>query len=150
MEVIFGSDHGGFELKEALKAYISSLGYEVTDVGAHTYEPGDDYPVFVQAAIEELQVKGSDARAIVLGGSGQGEAMVANRYDGVRACLYYADTYVDGQHIVAVSRQHNDSNVLSIGARFVDIDNAKAAVRLWLETSFSGDERHVRRLSQFS
>jgi ribose 5-phosphate isomerase B len=145
MEVVFASDHAGFELKKKLTVFVEELGHQVHDVGAAHYDEYDDYPTYVMLAIEKMDSIEGEARAIVLGGSGQGEAMAANREAGARACVYYADAYLDDEHIVAVSRKHNDSNVLSIGARFVSEEQAKEAVRIWLSTPFSDEERHKRR-----
>jgi len=147
MTVFFASDHAGFALKEVLKAHVASLGHDVVDVGAITYEEGDDYPSFIHTAAEHVATT-DDTRGIILGGSGQGEAMVANRHSGIRAAVYMGD-HSDVLDPVALAREHNDANVLSIGARFVNEEEAKAAVERFLNTPFSTDERHVRRLTQF-
>lgn len=139
MTVHFASDHAGFEMKNDLLAFVrESLGLEVKDHGAFTYDADDDYPDFVSAAIRDM----SDGdRAIILGGSGQGEAIAANRFPGARAAVYYGGP----KEIITLSREHNNANVLSLGARFLARDEAAEAVRLWLRTSFPADERHVRR-----
>ena len=145
MTIYFAADHAGFELKRALIPYVRDiLGHEVVDCGALEFNPDDDYPEFIRKAAEAVSKDQGNARAIILGGSGQGEAIAANRFAGVRATVYYGkDT-----SIVKLSREHNDSNVLSLGARFLSGDEAKEAVSLWLTTKFSNDERHKRRIAQ--
>lgn len=152
MKVFFGADHGGYPLKEALKGYVSSLGYEVEDMGAHTLDMDDDYPTFVMAAARKVAEHPETDRGIVIGGSGQGEAFAANRIKKVRAVVYYGEPArkqvdAEGQEIdmITSTRNHNDSNVLSLGGRFITEEEAKAAVKKWLETPFSGAERHARR-----
>ncbi len=145
MDIYIATDHAGFELKELLKGYIQdTLGHQIHDCGAVAYDPEDDYPVFIkEAALKVSTSKGKD-RAIILGGSGTGEAIVANRFPHVRAAVFYGGP----TDIVRLSREHNDANVLSLGARFLTYEQVCEAVRLWLETSFSGDERHERRIAQ--
>ncbi|MES2059615.1 MAG: RpiB/LacA/LacB family sugar-phosphate isomerase [Patescibacteria group bacterium] len=143
MKIYFASDHAGFELKEKLIIFVRDLGYEAVDKGASALNLDDDYPDFIALAASEVS-KDKEAKGIILGGSGEGEAMVANRFPNVRAVAWYGES----MDIIKLSREHNDANVLSIGARFVDEENAKEAVKLWLETSFSGDARHVRRIKK--
>lgn len=143
MKIALGTDHAGFELKETLKAFLTEHGHTVVDYGATSPEPGDDYPDFVVPAARAV-AHGDAERAIILGGSGQGEAMGANRIKGVRATVYYGGK----TDILKFSREHNDANVLSLGARFLSVDDAQSAVLLWLATEFSGDERHVRRIKK--
>ena len=148
-KVFFASDHAGFALKNELLEYVRGLGYEVEDCGAYEYDEDDDYPDFVHKAarkVSEGWARGQSPRAIVLGGSGQGEAMVANRHAHVRAAVWYGGAL----DIVTLSRTHNDANILSLGARFLSDVEAKDAVRIWLETDFSGDERHVRRIRKLN
>jgi len=143
MRVVFATDHAGFALKEVLLAFVrDELGGEVDDKGAHVFDTDDDYTDFVPLAAHEVSEYPDAVRAIVLGGSGQGEAIAANRYPHVRAVVWYGGD----MEIVRLSREHNDANVLSIGARFVSEDEAKEAVRMWLSTPFTGEERHVRRI----
>lgn len=164
MKIFIGADHAGYELKEKLKTYLSELGlgYEVEDMGAFAYDPEDDYPDFVKAVAEavaegpELQ----ERRGIILGGSGQGEAMCANRVPGVRAAVFYAEALPaaevdikgvksnDPFEIVKLARLHNDANILSLGVRFLSLDQIKFAVELFLRTDFSGEERHIRRINK--
>lgn len=148
MKIYFGSDHAGFDLKNQLVDFVENeLSYETVDCGAMTLEPDDDYPALIAGAargVSQDVLHGVESRAIVLGGSGTGEAIVANKFAGVRAAVYYGGN----EDIVRLSREHNDANVLSLGARFLSPDDAKSAVRLWLSTPFSADPRHVRRIAQ--
>jgi ribose 5-phosphate isomerase B len=143
--IILASDHAGFQLKEKVKTFLQEKGYKVDDVGAQTFVDGDDYPEYmVKAAMEISKDFNGKTKAILFGGSGQGEAMVANRFPGVRAAVYYGGNI----EVLKISREHNDANVLSIGARFVDEESAKKAIIEWLETPFSDEERHKRRIAQ--
>jgi ribose 5-phosphate isomerase B len=142
MRIALASDHAGYELKEVLKAHLISGGHEVEDSGAHALDPADDYPDFIVPAAHMVS-DGICERAIVLGGSGQGEAMAANRVAGVRAVVYYGEP----SDIIRLSREHNDANVLSLGARFLSKEEAVSAVDAWLGTPFSEDERHARRIA---
>lgn len=144
MKIYIGSDHAGFELKEKLLAMLVEDGYEIIDKGAFKYDENDDYPDFIEAVAKEVSANPEGTRGIILGGSGEGEAMDANRFPNVRAAEYYGGPL----EIVKLSREHNDANILSLGARFVSETEAKDAVRLWLVTPFSGDERHVRRINK--
>lgn len=137
------SDHAGFELKNKLAEYLRRRGREVEDLGPSELAPDDDYPLVV-APLAKKVAKTRGSFGIVLGGSGQGEAMEANRTKGVRAAVYYGGS----QEILKLSRQHNDANVLSLGARFVSLKEATDAVELWLSVPFSGDERHLRRIKE--
>jgi ribose 5-phosphate isomerase B len=158
-KILLASDHAGFELKEEIQKYLLGLGYSVEDMGALYYEPIDDYPDFIRPLAERIS-KDSNTLGIIFGGSGQGEAMVANRIPGVRAIVFYgprstiAEVDVHGQlghnafEIVTLGRLHNDANVLSIGARFVTEHDAKEAVKLFLATEHIPDERHDRRIKK--
>ena len=145
MKIHIGTDHAGFELKNKLAEYITELGHEVIDHGAFLFDESDDYPDFVKPVAISVS-ENPEVRGIVLGGSGQGEAMCANRHQGARATEYYGGPV----EIVKISRQHNNANILSIGARFVTDDEAKQAVKVFLETDFSNDERHLRRLAKWA
>ncbi|OHA17532.1 MAG: ribose-5-phosphate isomerase [Candidatus Taylorbacteria bacterium RIFCSPLOWO2_02_FULL_43_11] len=160
MRIFIGADHAGFELKEQLKKYVSESGHEVTDFGAHEFKEGDDYPDYV-IPVAKAVAGDPRSRGIIIGGSGQGEAICANRFSGVRAVVFNGPTYAkvsvgkqykpDGTEIpdeIKLSREHNDANVLSLGARFLSIEEAKSAVKTWLETPFSNDERHIRRIKK--
>lgn len=145
MKIFIATDHAGFELKGVLVPFLTEeLGHEVVDCGAFNFDEADDYPDFVSVAISNLKEASDEAKAIIIGGSGQGEAILANRYSGIRAAVYYGGP----EEIITFSREHNDANVLSLGARFIDGMTAKRAVELWLSTSFSGDERHERRIQK--
>lgn len=141
MQILIASDHAGFALKAELKDYLKIQGYTVQDEGAYEAKENDDYPDFVSIVAKQVSSAPDEYRGIIIGGSGQGEAMCANRYPRVRAAvLYHYD-----EHIVHLSRLHNNSNVLSLGARFLTSDEAKKAVIEWLTTDFSNEERHSRR-----
>jgi ribose 5-phosphate isomerase B len=142
MKIALATDHAGFELKETLKVHLAEAGHEVVDCGAGV-DPNDDYPDFIRAAAEKVSGREVE-RGIILGGSGQGEAIAANRVPGVRAVVYYGEP----SDILRLSREHNDANMLSLGARFLATEEAKNAVTVWLNTPFSGDERHVRRINK--
>ncbi len=145
MTIYFATDHAGFELKEKLVAYVRDvLKYDVFDCGAHELNVEDDYPAFIKKASEAVSQNPDTTKAIILGGSGEGEAMVANKFPHVRATEYYGGN----MEIIRLAREHNDANVLSLGARFISEQEAKDAVTLWLGTPFSNEERHVRRIEQ--
>lgn len=143
-KLYFATDHAGFALKEALIPYVQSLGYETHDCGAHELDPADDYPDYIHIAAQAVDAAPESTRAIVLGGSGQAEAIVANRYSNVRCAVYYGGA----PNIITLSREHNNANMLSLGARFITEDEARHAVQTWLATEFSQDERHVRRIAK--
>lgn len=144
MKIYIGADHAGFKLKEKLKIFLTELGYELEDKGAFELNPDDDYPDFISKVAEKVSSDSKIARGVILGGSGQGEAICANRFSGVRAAVYYGGP----DEIVKLSREHNDANILSLGARFMDEEQAKKAVTIWLETAFSKEERHKRRIEK--
>jgi ribose 5-phosphate isomerase B len=146
MKTYLATDHAGFEIKEKLKDHLYSLGFSVEDCGAFTFDEDDDYPDFVAKAARGVSHDPENSRAIVLGGSGQGEAMVANKFPRVRAAVFYG---FQGE-AATLSREHNNANVLSIGARFVTAEEAKRIVGVWLATNFSNDERHKRRIEKIA
>lgn len=160
MKIYFASDHAGFALKGALMKHLQTRGHEVEDIGAHTLDPEDDYPDFITPLAERV-AKEKDSYGIVIGGSGQGEAMCANRVQGIRAAVFYGPMRVtetleiEGGHsedrydAVRLSRRHNNANVLSIGARFVSGEEADEAVRVFIDTPFSDSPRHARRIAKF-
>jgi len=142
-KIYIASDHAGFELKEAIATFLRERGWDVDDLGPHTLEPGDDYPDYMFALAGKVSGnKGSFG--IGIGGTGQGEAMAANRVKGVRAAVYYKKS----EEVLKLSREHNDANVFSLGARFLSAEEAKDAVVTWLATPFSGEERHLRRIQK--
>ena len=138
MKIALGTDHAGFQYKEKVKALLASLGHEVKDYGTFNEDPVD-YPVFIRPAAEAV-ARGECERAIVFGGSGNGEAMTANKVHGVRCALCW-----NGE-VARLSRQHNDANVLSLGQRVIPEDVALKIVRIWLDTAFDGG-RHVKRVA---
>lgn len=139
MKIALGTDHAGFRLKEKVKQLLESLGHEVRDFGTFSEEPVD-YPVFIRPAAESVPAGECD-RAIVFGGSGNGEAMAANKVRGVRCALCW------NEEVARLSRRHNDANVLSLGERVIPEETALAVVRAWLTTDFEGG-RHANRIAQ--
>lgn len=140
MKIYLASDHAGFELKEKCIAFLLTLGYEAIDMGPATFDSNDDYPDFIRPLA--LKVSEGESLGIVFGGSGTGEAIVANRVPGVRAGVYYGGTF----EIPKLAREHNNANVLSLGARFITEEIAFQAITVFIETSFSNEERHIRRI----
>ena len=142
MKIHLATDHAGLELKEKVKLYLSDLNYEVIDHGAYEYDELDDYPDFIfpcaNAVSNDLESKG-----IILGGSGQGEAMAANRVKGVRAAVFYNGP----DEIIKLSRQHNNANILSLGARFMSEKEMYKIIEVWLSTDFESG-RHQRRIEK--
>jgi len=141
MKISLGTDHAGFRYKEKVKDFLNSLGHEVKDLGTFSEEPVD-YPLFIRPAAEAV-VRGECERGIVFGGSGNGEAMAANKVHGARCALCW------NEETARLSRQHNDANVLSIGQRMIPEDLALKIVRVWLETPFEGG-RHAARVAQLN
>jgi len=139
MKIGIGSDHAGFQYKERIKALLRELGHEVRDFGTNSTEPVD-YPIFIRPVAEAV-AKGEVERGIVLGGSGNGEAMMANRIRGVRCALCW------NLESARLSREHNDSNVLSLGQRMMPVELALEIVRIWLATPFAGG-RHMERIHE--
>jgi ribose 5-phosphate isomerase B len=137
MKIAIGSDHAGYPYKEQIRDFLQRLGHSVTDFGTHSAE-AVDYPLFIRPVAEAV-ARGEFDRGIVLGGSGNGEAIVANRVKGIRCTLCWN---VDSARL---GRQHNDSNVLSLGQRMMNLDTALDIVRIWLDTPFEGG-RHLRRI----
>jgi ribose 5-phosphate isomerase B len=143
MRVYLGSDHAGFELKEHLREALAAVGHKVFDAGPAHYDPEDDYPLYcLHAASRAVAEPGSVA--VVIGGSGNGEQISANKVPGVRAALAWS------VETARLARMHNDANVVAIGARMHSAEEATAFVTAFLETSFSGDERHARRIGQIA
>ena len=142
MNIYIGADHAGFKLKEELKEFLRDLGYDVEDTGAYKFDENDDYPDFIIPVARAVAKNPEHNNGIVIGGSGQGEAMAANRIKGVRAALIY-DKYG-----AKMSREHNNANIISLGARVLSVRKAKKLVKLWLDTPFSNGERHIRRIKK--
>jgi len=142
-KIFITSDHAGFELKNILKSFLLGQGYEVEDCGPAAYDPEDDYPDYILPCAQKVAQE-KNSMGVVVGLSGQGEAIVANRVPGVRAALYYGGS----DEVLTLSRQHNNANILSLGAKFLTRALAQEALLLWLRTDFSDDERHVRRIQK--
>ena len=139
--IVLATDHAGFELKEHVKKFLLEKGFEIKDFGALEYDALDDYPDFIIPAskfVSENKLIG-----IIFGGSGQGEAIAANRIKGIRAVVFYNGP----DDIIKLSRMHNNANILSIGARFVDNQRAEEIINLWLSTTFE-EGRHKKRISK--
>jgi RpiB/LacA/LacB family sugar-phosphate isomerase len=141
MKISIASDHAGYDLKERLKEFLKQEGHEVIDTGPANYDPGDDYPVFTAPAAEMVAKREVD-RGIVVCDSGIGVDIVANKIPGVRSAL------VHDEELAKLTRQHNDTNVLALASMFVDEEKAKRIAKNWLETPFSGAERHARRIHE--
>ena len=146
MKLYLATDHAGFALKEEVKKYLEEKGHNLADCGALTLEEGDDYPSYMARAAEQVRddAMHDPGMAIIFGGSGQGEAIVANRFRHVRAIVYAGGNL----ELVKLGREHNDANVLAVGARFVTLAEAIQAIELFLMTSFSHEERHSDRIIQ--
>ncbi len=144
-KIFLGTDHAGFELKEHVKKHLLKLGMEIEDMGAHKLDSKDDYPDFIVPAAKKVS-KNPNSKGIVFGASGQGEAIAANKIKGIRAALYYGGN----MEIVKLSRTHNNANILSLGARFLEKEEATEAINLWLKTDFSNESRHIRRIKKIS
>ncbi|OGI68385.1 hypothetical protein A2738_00660 [Candidatus Nomurabacteria bacterium RIFCSPHIGHO2_01_FULL_42_15] len=151
MKIFIGTDHAGYVLKEHLVTTLKGEGYEVIDKGAYEYNEDDDYPDFVVPVAREVSKDPDNARGIILGGTGEGEAIAANRFPHVRAAVFYGEAKPivdDESNIIVRSREHNNSNILSLGARYFTEESVMEAVNLWLKTPYTGGERHVRRLGK--
>ncbi|MEO8784843.1 MAG: RpiB/LacA/LacB family sugar-phosphate isomerase [Candidatus Saccharimonadales bacterium] len=160
MRIALTTDHAGFEQLKKLQQFLESKGHQCANFGPAVLDSTDDYPDLIAPAAKAV-ADGQCQMGIIMGGSGQGEAMVANRFKGVRAAVYYGPATAqgavdadgtaadeDGLDILRLSRQHNDANVLSLAARFLTEAQIEAAVQLWLATPFSGQERHQRRIKK--
>ena len=139
MKIAIGSDHAGFRYKERIKQFLGDLGHEVTDFGTDS-EESVDYPLFIRPVAETV-ARGEHERGVVLGGSGNGEAMAANRVKTIRCALCW------NVESARLARQHNDANMISLGQRMMSEEEALEIVRTWLETEFEGG-RHVRRIQE--
>ena len=147
MRVHIGSDHAGLELKDHLMEWLADQGHEVVDHGPFVFDALDDYPVFCLRAAEGVvadQSDGVEALGVVIGGSGNGEQIAANKVIGVRAALVWSE------ETAVLAREHNDANVVSVGGRMHTVDEMTRFVEVFLSTPFSGDERHVRRIAQMA
>ena len=143
MRVYLGSDHAGYELKQHLVQWLTKAGHEPVDCGPHIYDAVDDYPPFILRAAERAAAD-PEALGIVIGGSGNGEAIAANKVKGVRAALAWSTQTAE------LGREHNNANVISIGARMHSLDEATGFVEVFVNTPFSQDPRHIRRIDMIS
>lgn len=159
MNVALTCDHTGYEQAGELAVFIESLGHRCINFGPKKFNKADDYPKLVNPAAEAVS-KGECQMGIILGGSGQGEAMAANRHPRVRCAIFYGpsvprhavdaegNTSRDPYEIIKLARGHNDANMLSLAARFVPLEEMKHVIKLWLETPFTGESRHQRRIKE--
>lgn len=159
MKIALATDHTGFEQLKQLQSFLEDLGHECRNFGPPEFVPNDDYPDFIRPSAEAVG-RGEFERGIILGGSGQGEAMVANRVHGVRCAVFYGPAVplrvVDAEghesrnayEVIVLSREHNNANMLSLAARFVSLEDMKHVVKMWLETDFKNEERHARRINK--
>jgi len=141
MKIYLATDHAGLKLKEEIKKYLITQNFEVEDCGAFSFEKGDDYPNLIAKAAKKVS-EDSASWGIVFGKSGTGEAIVANKFKNVRAVLGFSEENVK------LAREHNDANVLSLGSEFVGVEQAKKLVQVFLETPFSNEQRHRRRIEE--
>jgi ribose 5-phosphate isomerase B len=143
MKIHIASDHAGFEMKNFLKNELVTQGYDVIDYGPKSLDINDDYPDFILPCAQAI---GADDTSfgVILGGSGEGEQIIANKVDGVRAIEYYGKN----PEIIKLGREHNNANILSLGARFLNNDEALNAVKLFIETNFTNEDRHTRRVEK--
>lgn len=160
MKVYLATDHAGLELKNKIAVFLKEEGHDVEDCGAYEYNKDDDYPDFIGKAAAKVSEDPQNVRGIILGGSGQGEAIVANKYKGVRCGLFYSPVLPthsididgvnssDGFEIVKLTREHNDANMLSIGFRFVKEEEVMHAIKVWLNAAGATAERHIRRIEK--
>lgn len=159
MKIALSTDHAGFEPLQKLQTFLESNGYTCVNLGPRQYSPSDDYPDFIKPAASAV-ASGECQAGIIFGGSGQGEAMAANRLKGIRCAVYYGpatpvgaidaegNAAADEFEILRLVRQHNDANMLSLAGRFLSQEAIEKAVVIWLETSFSNAERHLRRINE--
>ncbi len=159
MKIALTTDHTGLELLQQLKTFLEDAGYECVNFGPEVLNPDDDYPQLIKPAAVAV-ANGDCDMGIIMGGSGQGEAIAANRIKGARCTVYYGPAHAvlpinaegdmaqDDLEILRLSRVHNNANMLSLAARFLTIEDMQKAVSLWLTTAFSAEERHVRRIKQ--
>tara|TARA_B100001113_G_scaffold305236_1_gene265891 strand:+ start:234 stop:674 length:441 start_codon:yes stop_codon:yes gene_type:complete len=142
MKIHLATDHAGLELKDKIKQHLNKSGHDVIDHGAYEYDALDDYPDFIFPCAKAV-AEDNRSRGIILGGSGQGEAMAANRIKGVRAAVFYNGP----KEIIELSRQHNNANILSLGARFMSEEEIYRIIEIWFDTDFE-EGRHQRRIDK--
>lgn len=161
MKIAVASDHAGFAKLKDLSEYLESLGHEIHDFGPKSLNKDDDYPDFIIPAARSV-ASGESEKGIILGGSGQGEAMAANKVKGIRCTVFYGPAVPRGvvdangrvshdpYEIVRLSRQHNDANMISLAARFVTLEDMRKVIELWLETNFDSEQRNSRRIGKIN
>lgn len=142
MKIYIGTDHAGFNLKEELKKFLKDLGYDVEDMGAYEFNATDDYPDFIFPVAKAVAEDTENRKGILLGGTGIGSGIIANKVKGLRAGIVY------DEYSAEMSRKHNDANVMSLGARILNVEKAKKLVKIWLDTPFSNEEKHKRRIEK--
>lgn len=159
MKIALSTDHAGFASLQTLKEYLESIGHECVNYGPAEFDPTDDYPDYIRPAAVAVADGQCDV-GIIFGGSGEGEAIAANRVPGVRCGVYYGPATPigaidaegseahDEYEILRLNRQHNNANMLSLAGRFLTQQEVHSAVQVWLDTPFSGEERHVRRIAK--
>lgn len=159
MKVYFATDHAGFELKGQLIGFVKGLGYEAEDCGPFSFDKDDDYPDWISKAAQKVS-ENPESFGIVFGGSGQGEGIVANKFNNVRCAVFYSlalpteaiditgASSTDPYEILKLTRAHNNSNMLSIGIRFLTHEQIEKAIKIFLESPFTGEERHLRRIEK--
>ena len=143
--IYISGDHAGFKIKQKIIPWLEKQGHKVIDCGPFKYKKDDDYPDFVIPMAKKV-AKNKDSRGVIIAGSGQGEVVAANRIRGIRTVLYYG--YVSPQRVLKLSRAHNDSNVISMGAKVLSVKQIKQAIKIWLAAPFSNSTRHKRRLKK--
>lgn len=142
--IYLASDHRGYRLKEEIKKLLKLQGQEYEDMGPHEFDPLDDYPDYIIPAAKKVSENPNKNKAIIIGASGQGEAIAANKVKGVRAVVFYGGS----KEIIYLSRTHNNSNVLSLGAKFIDPSSIQEIITIWLSLPFPCAERHNRRIKK--
>lgn len=150
MKIVIASDHAGYELKGYLVKYLQDKEYDVVDMGNNIYNQDDDYPDYIKMVGEYISEHNNPKqyRGLVIGGSGQGENICVNKFKNVRSALIYGNDIVLNTDIAKLSRQHNNANVIALGARFIEKKHAVDIVQIWLDEDFSNEERHIRRLTK--
>ena len=143
MKIYIGSDHAGFEMKREIADFLSNHGYIVEDCGPIEYNHDDDYPDYISIVAKRVS-KENDSVGIVIGRNGQGEAIVANRFPHIRCVVFYGGS----KHMITLSREHDNANMISLGSNFLTIQESKQVIDLFLNTKFSGAERHIRRIKK--
>lgn len=141
MNIYLATDHGGYDLKEILKNWLKESGYDTKDLGAFSIDPNDDYPDFIIPLARKVAQE-TDSLGIIIGRSGNGEAIAANKVKGIRAAVCL------NEEMARKAKQHNDANILSLGADYISVDEAKNIAKMFLDTPFSNEERHIRRIDK--